>query len=51
MKEKDKFLPKLTASLVATSQHAPPRTLDFVNTMTNVIPIFDHLGELSIGCS
>ena len=40
----DKFLTKLTACLVTTSQHDPPRTMDFVETMSNVIPIFDHLG-------
>ena len=39
-----RFLPALTERLVTTAQHDPPLTLDFVDTMSKVIPIFDHLG-------
>jgi hypothetical protein len=42
-----KFLAELTASLVATATNDPPRTADFVDTMSKTIPVFDHLGALN----
>lgn len=38
------FLPALTASLTKTASNDPAQTLDFVDTMNKVVPIFEHLG-------